>query len=167
MSTSASHPTLVLVPGSFSKSEFYDPVILPLREKGYDIHALDPPCYPRSYKKGTPSPSMYDDAKFVNEVVEKLADEGKDVVLLAHSYGGVPASESLKGVTKKERKQQGKTGGVVRVAYITSIVPAVGENLGTVISAAGEGNGGAPPISIDEVRFQRLHFASATRKGHS
>lgn len=82
-------PTLVLVPGSFGKSEMYDPVVVPLRQKGYTIHVIDPPCYPNSYVKGAPPPSMFDDAKFISEFVSKVADEtGEDVVLLAHSYGG-------------------------------------------------------------------------------
>lgn len=63
-------------------------VVEPLRSKGYSVHALDPPCYPKSYKKGAPPPSMYDDAKFIAEFVEKLADRGEEVVLMAHSYGG-------------------------------------------------------------------------------
>ncbi|KAF1843463.1 alpha/beta-hydrolase [Cucurbitaria berberidis CBS 394.84] len=143
------HPNeLVLVPGSFAYSALYEPLITPLRAKGLIIHALDPPCFPASYKKGTPSPSMYDDAAFINAFVTKLAEEGKDIVLLAHSYGGTPATESLKGVTKKEREAQGKKGGVVRVAYLTAIVPKIGEHLAQVISAAAQG--GAPPIEIDE-----------------
>jgi pimeloyl-ACP methyl ester carboxylesterase len=81
-------PTLVLVPGSFGTSEMYDPVVLPLREKGYTIHGLDPPCYPKNHKKGVPPPTMYDDAKFINDFVEGLADKGEEVVVLAHSYGG-------------------------------------------------------------------------------
>jgi pimeloyl-ACP methyl ester carboxylesterase len=83
--------TLVLVPGSFGQSEMYDPVVLPLREKGYTVHALDPPCYPKRYTKGAPPPSMFDDAKFISEFVEGLLDkneEGEDIVLLGHSYGG-------------------------------------------------------------------------------
>jgi pimeloyl-ACP methyl ester carboxylesterase len=79
-------PTLVLVPGSFVDSEAYDPVVLPLRAKGYTIHVLDPPCYSKGYAKGKAPPSMYDDAKFVSDFVEGLGD--KEVVLLAHSYGG-------------------------------------------------------------------------------
>jgi pimeloyl-ACP methyl ester carboxylesterase len=78
-------PTLVLVPGSFVTSEAYDPVALPLREKGYTVHVLDPPCYPKGRKKGIPPPTMYDDAKHISDFVEGLEE---DVVLMAHSYGG-------------------------------------------------------------------------------
>lgn len=84
------HPTLVLIPGSFGESSMYDPVVCPLRSKGYEILALDPPCYPLAYKSGArvPPPGMYDDAKFVAERVEGLADKGMEIVVLAHSYGG-------------------------------------------------------------------------------
>ncbi|KAF1945015.1 alpha/beta-hydrolase [Clathrospora elynae] len=125
-------PTLVLVPGSFATTDMYEPLVAPLRAKGHTIHVLEPPCYPASYKtsSGKPPPSMYDDAKFINTFVVELIEEGKEVVVLAHSYGGIPASESLKGVTKKEREQLGKKGGVVRIAYLAAIVPRIGQSLG-------------------------------------
>ncbi|KAH8728951.1 Alpha/Beta hydrolase protein [Phaeosphaeriaceae sp. PMI808] len=139
-------PTLVLVPGSFGSSEMYDPVVLPLRQRGYDIHVLDPPCYPRGYKKGAPAPSMYDDARFISEYITGIADKtGNNVVLLAHSYGGTPASESLEHVTAFKRSAQGKKGGVVRIAYITAVVPQVGGSPATTLNA-----GSFPPLEADE-----------------
>ncbi|KAL5113173.1 hypothetical protein ACEQ8H_008960 [Pleosporales sp. CAS-2024a] len=135
--------TLVLVPGSFSTSDMYDPVVLPLREKGYSVHALDPPCYPLGYAKGKAAPSMLDDAKFVSDFVEKLADQsGEEVVIMAHSYGGIPATQSLEHITATARAKQGKKGGVTHMAYMTALAPALGANLMTTIS------GGAPPTSM-------------------
>jgi hypothetical protein len=55
---------------------------------------------------------------------------------------GCPASESLKGVTRKEREQQGKKGGVVRIIYLTAVVPCLGESVGQTIK-------GGKAISID------------------
>ncbi|KAH7382601.1 Alpha/beta hydrolase fold-1 [Phaeosphaeria sp. MPI-PUGE-AT-0046c] len=138
-------PTLILIPGSFGKSEMYDPVALVLRQKGYTIHVLDPPCYPKSYVKGAPPPSMFDDAKFISEFVSKIADEtGEDIVLMAHSYGGIPASQSLSTISKSARSASGKKGGVTRLAYLTAVVPKEGNNLVTTIA------GGAPAMSISE-----------------
>jgi pimeloyl-ACP methyl ester carboxylesterase len=87
----ASQPILVLIPGSFSWSHQYDALVQPLRAKGHVVHVLEPPCYPAGYKTNTenPLPSMFDDAKFINEFVSKQVDEEKQVVLLAHSYGGM------------------------------------------------------------------------------
>lgn len=119
--------TIVLVPGSFSPSTFYTPLADPLRAAGYTVHLLDPPAY-YSKKAGAP-PTIYDDAAHIAAFVRGLVDAGEDVVLLAHSYGGTPTSQSLLGLTARERRAKGEKGGVVRVGYITAVVPPVGKNL--------------------------------------
>lgn len=88
----SNQPTVVFIPGSFCFVDSYNAVLDPLRAKGYDIQVLEPPCYPAGYVRGTEGgaapPNMYADARYIQERVEKLADEGKEVVLVAHSYGG-------------------------------------------------------------------------------
>ena len=94
----SSQPTVVVVPGSFCFGDIYNEVLDPLRAKGYDIQVLEPPCYPAGYKRGSNGgapPNMYADARYIHEHVEKLADEGKEVVLVAHSYGGMYFSQPL------------------------------------------------------------------------
>ena len=71
---------------------------------------------------------MYDDADYIAKEVGKLADEGKDVIVVPHSYGGVPTSQSTKGLGKEEREKAGKKGGIVNIAYMTCLVPAVGKS---------------------------------------
>jgi hypothetical protein len=119
----AQHPTLVLIPGSFNFISSYTGVIAAFTSLGHTIHALDLRTVGK--KPGFP-PTMYDDAAFINAELTALADEGKEIVLVGHSYGGIPVSESLKGVSREERKAVGKKGGVVRVAYLTALVPEVG-----------------------------------------
>lgn len=128
-----SKPSILLIPGSFSGPDAYDPVFEAVREKGYEIRGLHLPTVGLRKREGRPGepPTMYDDAVFIRREVEKLADEGKDVILISHSYGGVPTTESTKGASKAERESQGKKGGVVHIAYMTSVVPAVGESLAT------------------------------------
>lgn len=79
-----------------------------------------------SVGRGGSLPTMYDDAAFIAKELVKLADEGKEVVIVAHSYGGTPSSECPKGLGKEERQKQGKKGGLVRIAYVSCLVPAVG-----------------------------------------
>ena len=87
----SSRPTVVLVPGSFCFGNAYDGIVEPLRAKDYDIQVLEPPCYPAGYQRlaGGAPPNMHADAQYIHEHVEKLADEGKEVVIVAHSYGGM------------------------------------------------------------------------------
>jgi pimeloyl-ACP methyl ester carboxylesterase len=122
-----SKPSILLIPGAFGLPEFYDPVINAVALEGYEIRALHCPSVglKTGPREGAP-PTMYDDAAFIAKEIEKLADEGKDVVLVAHSYGGIPATESAKGLGKEERQKQQKKGGIVNLAYMTAPVPPVG-----------------------------------------
>jgi hypothetical protein len=121
-------PTFVLSTGSFANPSAYDAVVALLKPHNLDVLVPHLPTVGPSPKQGRdgPAPSMYEDAKFLASHVERLADEGKDIILMAHSYGGIPMTESVKGLTKNERGQQGKQGGIVRLGYVTSLVPAVG-----------------------------------------
>jgi len=122
-----SKPSILIIPGASATPEFCDSVTKAVAAQGYEIRALRLPTVALTPGPQTATPkSMYDDAAFIASTVEKLADEGKDVILMAHSYGGIPATESVKGLGKEERQKEGKKGGIVRLGYLTSLVPAVG-----------------------------------------
>ncbi|KAJ6489968.1 hypothetical protein C8R45DRAFT_992263, partial [Mycena sanguinolenta] len=40
-----------------------------------------------------------------------------------HSYGGLVACEASKGLAKSVRKREGKAGGIVRIVFVTAVVP--------------------------------------------
>jgi hypothetical protein len=132
-----SKPSLVFVPGSFALPEMYDSIFDPLKAQGYDIHVIHMPSV--GLKEG-PRPegphTMADDAAYIANLVEKLADEGKDVVVIGHSYGGVPVTECVKGLDKPTRQKQGKKGGIVRLGYKTCLVPEVGASALTVLATS-------------------------------
>ena len=152
--TNMSKPSIILIPASFALPELYDPIVDAVAANGYEIQALHLPTVglKTGPREGAP-PSMYEDATFIATEVEKLSDEGKDVILIAHSYGGIPATESTKGLGKEEREKDGKKGGVVALAYITAVVPAVGDSAMGVLASV-------PPESQLElpidVRFSPL-----------
>ena len=120
-------PTIVIVPGSFSPAFFYDGVVNELKSHGYEALAIDYPSIGRRDPK--PPATMSEDAGFVQTVTTKIANQGKDSLLMTHSYGGIPGTESLKGLTKSERKAEGKKGGIIRILYMTSVIPEIGGSL--------------------------------------
>ena len=75
---------------------------------------------------------------FREEKGMKLVDEGKDVVMIAHSYGGSPMSQCTKGLSKTEREAEGKEGGIVRLAYMTALVPGLGMTSAEIMAAVPE-----------------------------
>jgi hypothetical protein len=96
------------VPGSFPPPYFYNPFVSQLTAHKYGVVVADLP-----FVGGKIAATMTDDAQAIQAVTSKVAGEGKDIVLIIHSYCGVPGTGIAHGVTKKEREALGKKGGVV------------------------------------------------------
>ncbi|KAF2662670.1 alpha/beta-hydrolase [Lophiostoma macrostomum CBS 122681] len=118
-----SKPTILFVTGSFASPNFYDNIVKLVTDKGYEIQVVQ---LRTVNKKPGALPTMYDDASYIAALATELADQGKDVVLMSHSYGGTPATQAMEGLSKSARAKEGKKGGVVRLAYMTAVVPAEG-----------------------------------------
>ncbi|KAH7310607.1 Alpha/beta hydrolase fold-1 [Stachybotrys elegans] len=142
-------PTIVSIPGASSLPIFSDRLVAAVTSRGYTIHTLQLPSVGLSEgpQEGPPS-SMYDDAALISSHVSKLADAGQDILLVTHSYGGTPATESLRGLSKRSRRDQDLPGGVIGIAYITSFVPEVGKSAGSI--KAGFPGLSKVPMAVDE-----------------
>ena len=115
--------TVVIVPGSFMPADVYQIQIDSLERHG--MPALTVPLASVG-RRPQGAASMTDDANGVIAAVEPLLDEGKEVVLLTHSYGAIPGTQSLAQLSKKAREAAGKKGGIRTVVYLASVILAVG-----------------------------------------
>ncbi|KAJ7645036.1 Alpha/beta hydrolase fold-1, partial [Mycena polygramma] len=160
-------PTIIIIPASFSPlSVFYTPVIADLETHGYTVHGIELETVGRREK----APSMYDDAAKVASLTSRLADEGKDVVLVAHSYGGLVACESAKGLAKSVREKEGKKGGIVRIILVSAVVPREGHTLADDVFKIKDGYmvmdpANSAPINFSDLaREEALSWASKMRE---
>ncbi|GAW22174.1 hypothetical protein ANO14919_117090 [Xylariales sp. No.14919] len=153
-------PSMLIVPAASALPLLYDTVVQGVARHGYDIKVLHIPSLglETGVRAGEP-PNMYDDAAFIAAHVVALADSGHDVLLITHSYGGTPATESIRGLSKSERLKQGKNGGVVGLAYMTSLVPEVGHPASTSVGTAPKGQ--QPLMLIGEDGW--FYYPSPTR----
>ena len=142
-------PAFVFVPGSYNLASAYDPIVKAVANAGYEIIGIDLPSVGPGPRQGknTTAPSMYDDAAAIAAQVEKLADEGQDVVIVGHSYAGVPMSQSTKGLEKSTRKEQGKSGGIVHLGFLSALVPPVGGSAASLLGRFGDEK--RPAVSVD------------------
>ncbi|KAJ5556624.1 hypothetical protein N7513_001823 [Penicillium frequentans] len=76
---------------------------------------------------------MKEDAEHIKLVTTKLADDGHEIILMMHSYGGICGTESTKGVSKAERQAIERPGGIIYLLYVSSPVPEVGGSILTMI----------------------------------
>ena len=133
MPHSVNKPTILIVPGSFSPAHFYYGVVNSLKDAGYEALVYD--LSSASRKPPQEAATLADDAELFHQKAATLADQGKDVVLVAHSYGGLVASECVKRLSKAEREEEGKQGCVSKIIFLTSVIPLVGESLQSLMGA--------------------------------
>jgi pimeloyl-ACP methyl ester carboxylesterase len=119
------NPTFVFSLGAWVIPAVFDATRLQLNALGF---LSECPAHP-SIGAEPPSKTLSDDTASLREVLTKLADEGRDLVVVAHSYGGVVASSSVEGLSKASRTAEGKVGGVVKVVYLAAFALDKGQSL--------------------------------------
>ncbi|KAI6590814.1 hypothetical protein MCOR12_008285 [Pyricularia oryzae] len=67
----------------------------------------------------------HENIKVVRDTIQPYLDAGREVALVAHSYGGFVATDAAAGHTVEDRREVGGRGGVKTVVYIVS--PASGQ----------------------------------------
>ncbi|RYO98127.1 hypothetical protein DL764_007172 [Monosporascus ibericus] len=122
-------PVIVLVPGAFGTAAGFEKLVPHLEKVGFSTHpGTYPSCNPSDPAVAT---CQNDIASLRNNVLLPLLEqEQKDVVIIAHSYGGVVAGAAAKYLDKQTRRTQGQAGGsVVGLIYVVGNITLEDESL--------------------------------------
>ncbi|CAF9935010.1 MAG: hypothetical protein ALECFALPRED_006212 [Alectoria fallacina] len=138
----ATKPTILFIPGAWFHPSTYDSFISHLQKLSF-------PTVYASYPSLDPSHPATADAANDTETVLKgsllplIENEGKDVVVVMHSYGGLPGSSAARGLSKAQRSGEGKKGGVVGLIHISGFVLPGG-------ASVADGQGGELPAWVKQ-----------------
>ena len=115
-------PTILLVTGAATTARCYDLLVPLLQQAGYatEVVAL-PSCNPTDPEKHT---GASDGKELLERHLSPLVEDGKDVVVFAHSFGATSLSGAGHHLSKSERAAQGLVGGIFGLIYISfALVP--------------------------------------------
>ncbi|GME35432.1 uncharacterized protein ASPWEDRAFT_31563 [Neofusicoccum parvum] len=121
----SSKPSVLIISGACHTPAHFRPLQVLLEHSGYAVHS---PRLP-SNSLLPPEDSVQQDLHLIRSTAQQLADEGKEVIALMHSYGGFLGTEALAGLGVTERARMGLTGGVKWLAYMTALLPVKGESI--------------------------------------
>ncbi len=88
--------TALLVPGYTGSKEDFAPIVDPIADAGFEVVAIDLPGQQDS--PGPDDEALYRPGPLgsvVAELIEKIAAEGRRVLLLGHSYGGLVSRSAV------------------------------------------------------------------------
>ncbi|KAK8850899.1 Alpha/Beta hydrolase protein [Apiospora arundinis] len=97
-------PTFLMVPGAWYTAPAFNLIRAQLTNRGFE--------------SGVP-----EDAAAIQAELKKLVDAGKDVIVLSHFYGSVPAAAAVEGFNAKDRAAKNQKGGVG-----SSLIDSLGGN---------------------------------------
>lgn len=118
----SSKPTFIFVPGAWHSPEYFNDIREYLTKQGYSSAGVTTPG-PNS---NPPLDSMKPDVDAVVSVVTPILDQGEDVVLVVHSYGGTVGTQAS-GLIFDDSKGKSSRGKLRRLVYISAWVPKEGE----------------------------------------
>ncbi|MCJ1319238.1 hypothetical protein MMC15_004573 [Xylographa vitiligo] len=141
---SSSKPVFVLVPGAAQNPSHYAYLQHLLLSQGYGVLSALLPTV------GATAPlTAEDDAEYIRSrmLLPVLDLEKHDVVMISHSYSGMPASAAARGLGKADRVAEGKETSVLGQIFIASMLPRGGDGKDVIATFGGQ----MPPhIQVDE-----------------
>ena len=139
----SSKPSIVIVPGAWHSAAAYDKLATALRSLGHETTTIDLPTFSI---RDPPVLTHRADVDLIHQHLGRLVNqEHKQVIIIAHSYGGVPASDSVKGFEKLPDRHHG----VIGVVFLAAFLAEVGESLSDVSDPNAPKDLPAPELGAD------------------
>ncbi|KAH7020465.1 Alpha/beta hydrolase fold-1 [Ilyonectria destructans] len=112
-------PVIVLVHGAWQRPDQYESLKQGLAGRGFTV------LQPESATSGTSIAELrgktyLDDVAVIRGAIEEPLAAGKEVILVCHSYGGIPTSAAAEGYQVHERREQGLPGGIKHIVYLAA-----------------------------------------------
>lgn len=109
-------PTFIFVPGAWHIAATWDKVTSLLNSQGYKSTSVTLPS-----TAGDPDATFFDDVQAVRTAIISSTSLGRNVILVAHSYGGHVGASAIKDVpTTKNPSQDPTSGKVIGIAIMAT-----------------------------------------------
>ena len=120
----------MLVHGGWQVPTLYHDFIQLLETTGFEVSCPLLPSCNAEIRKGK---TMYDDAEVVRRQIQTWLQQDRMVTVVGYSYRGAVATEAIRDLSVRERRDQGLQGGVYNLVYMCAFMLQTGESVATAI----------------------------------
>ncbi|CAG7995474.1 unnamed protein product [Penicillium salamii] len=117
-------PVFVFVPGAWHTADTFDQVRQLMLSRGLASEAISLPSVGGPLEKG-----LHADIEYTKIILREMADAGRQIVVVNHSYGGMVGSGAVEGLGFKQRADAGLPGGVIMVVWMAAFVTPKGQTV--------------------------------------
>ncbi|KAI1383533.1 Alpha/Beta hydrolase protein [Hypoxylon trugodes] len=115
-------PTVLFIHGAWHLPIHYRALLDELRSLGYPI--LAPYLVTTGYDDTIDDKTHVEATSQVRDFLTPYLDQGRKVVVVAHSFGGIIASQASVGLTLEDRAARGLQGGIASVVFVAALTEA-------------------------------------------
>ncbi|KAL8790164.1 MAG: hypothetical protein Q9195_006491 [Heterodermia aff. obscurata] len=113
-------PAIVLVHGGFSHPGVYSAFLSALSQAGFVARC---PHLPTSFDNPSRKGSLEDDIAAVRKEITELAQDGRSIIVLAHSWGGFVTAEAVSPeLYHPAASTSNSKGGIVHLIYLSALM---------------------------------------------
>ncbi|PBP17005.1 hypothetical protein BUE80_DR012220 [Diplocarpon rosae] len=113
----AEKPVIVISPGAWQLTDAWVPFSDQLHAAGIENYIV-----PHQSVGGSRDQGLLNDTETLQAALRSLSAQGKEIVLLGHSYGGAVISGATEGFDVATRRARGAAGGVLLTAFLAAFV---------------------------------------------
>ncbi|KAJ5698357.1 hypothetical protein N7462_000362 [Penicillium macrosclerotiorum] len=118
-------PIFVFVPGAWHTADTFDGIRDLLTARGFESEAVTIP----SVGSNDPKTGLYADTGYTRGIIHELVSNGRQVVVVNHSYGGLVGAGAVEGLGYAQRAKTGQPGGVIMVVWMAAVVAPKGKSV--------------------------------------
>ncbi|KAH8881876.1 alpha/beta-hydrolase [Thozetella sp. PMI_491] len=111
-------PVVVIVHGAWHRPLHYLTLVLQLQAAGYTTVVPELPF--AGWGPDVVKSTTDDSIEAVKAALKPFLDMGKEVIVVGHSFGGIPAAQAVAGETVEDRKARGEAGGVKAIVFLAA-----------------------------------------------
>ena len=124
MFQSSEKPTVLLVHGAWHNASCWDSIRAELKTLNYPTDAL------QLKSSGDFVTTHLEDTAIIRTALASLiVSERKKVILVMHSYGGIPGTNAVHGLEAAARQEKGEKGGIIHCLFIAAFLVPKGKSL--------------------------------------
>jgi pimeloyl-ACP methyl ester carboxylesterase len=119
-------PTILIIPGGWHTPAHYASLQHTLESAGFKVHT---PTLPSTSLSHPPYADLAADTAHIRCEAERLIEDGSELLVLMHSYGGQAGTNALSGLSVSERIEAGLRGGVRDLVYLSAAASLEGKSM--------------------------------------
>lgn len=124
MSHSTEKPTVLLVHGAWHTASCWDVTRAELKKLSYPTEVV------QLKSSGNAVSTHLEDTAIIRNALEALiVSDAKKVILVMHSYGGIPGTNAVHGLEAAARQDKGEEGGIIHCLFVAAFLVPKGKSL--------------------------------------